>query len=145
MAADASGHRLDAGAAVIALGVGFASRCTVDELASLVASVLAELEAGGRAVPPGERIAAPERKRGAGLLEPVAARFGLAPVYVARERLQAMQPATSSRSAAAREATSLASVAEAAALAAAGGSARLLVARRARGPATCAAATDAVE
>ncbi|MDN3516459.1 cobalamin biosynthesis protein [Aquisalimonas lutea] len=130
---------------MIALGVGFAGRCTVDELAALVVSVLAELEAEGWAVPPGGPIAAPERKRGAGLLEPVAARFGLSPVYVDHDRLQALQPAASSRSAAAVEATGLASVAEAAALAAAGGYPRLLVPRRARGPATCAAATDAAE
>lgn len=130
---------------MIALGVGFASRCTVDELAALVASVLAELEAEGRGVPPGGPLAASERKRGAGLLEPVAARFGLSPVYIGHDRLRVMQPAAPSRSAAAREATGLASVAEAAALAAAGGSTRLLVARRARGPATCAAAADAAE
>ncbi|SEO99735.1 cobalt-precorrin 5A hydrolase [Aquisalimonas asiatica] len=129
---------------MIALGVGFASRCTENELAAVVMAVLEEVPGLLDAHAGVARLAAPAHKRPAGLLEPVAGRVGLSPVYVTRDQLSAWQPATVTRSRLAEAAVGLPAVAEAAALAAAGPGARLLIPRRTAGPATCALAlTDA--
>ncbi len=129
---------------MIALGVGFASRCTGNELAAVVTAVLAEVPGLLDAHAGAGRLAAPAHKRHAGLLEPVARDLGLTPVYVTRDQLSVWQPATVTRSRLAEAAVGLPAVAEAAALAAAGPGARLCVPRRTAGPATCALAlTDA--
>lgn len=121
---------------MIALGVGFSSRCTVAELRELVAEVIAAAGA------PSHRglLAVPERKRGSGIVEPVAAQCGLALDYIPEERLRAWQDEAPTVSHRAQATIGLHSVAEAAALAAAGDGARLIVARRTRRLASCAAA-----
>ena len=120
---------------MIALGVGFNSRCREAELEALVAAALDEVDDGG-----GGLLATALWKRATGLIEPVAARLGLTPVYLDRETLRAQQAAVLTGSRAALAATGLHSVAEAAALAAAGPRARLVLPRRVHGDATCAAA-----
>lgn len=121
---------------MIALGVGFASRCTATELGALVAEVMA----GTGASMDGAVLAVPERKRGAVIVEPVAARYALALVFISDAALRARQGEGLTVSLPAQMAVGLHTVAEAAALAAAGPDARLLVPRRTRGLATCAAA-----
>ncbi|SCX78583.1 cobalamin biosynthesis protein [Thiohalorhabdus denitrificans] len=120
---------------MIALGVGFSARCTAAELEALAAGVL-------RAVPGDRgprRIATLERKRETGLLEAVAERLDLTPLYLSAEDLAPFQEGLS-RSAPAEAAVGLTAVAEAAALAAAAPGARLVVAKTASPRATCAAA-----
>ena len=123
---------------MIVLGVGFSTRCSAEELAELVTHVLAQAPAG-RGAGEGGRIATLARKRASGLLEPVAERLGLTPCYLTENELAAVEPRTvaSPRAAAA---VGVGSVAEAAAMAAAGRGARLVVAKTASPLATCAAA-----
>jgi cobalt-precorrin 5A hydrolase len=122
---------------VIVLGVGFSNRCSADELAGLATDVreraLADREGGQ-----GNRIATLERKRESGLLEPVAERLGLTPCYLTESELAAVEAVGSSPRTAAT--VGVGSVAEAAALAAAGPGARLVVEKVTSPLATCAAA-----
>ena len=122
---------------MIALGVGFSSRCTAADLNALVDAVLA---ASGSDPATARYLATTERKRGTGLLEAVAACTGLHAVYIDDAALQAWQTDTRHHSAAAATAVGVGSVAEAAALAALGAGAQLLVPRRSATAATCAAA-----
>lgn len=123
---------------MIALGVGFATRCTEVQLAELVAAV--RKQAAAIDARPVRWLAAPARKRPTGLLEPVARQLGLELLYIDHHTLHAWQEQTATHSALAEEHVGLPAVAEAAALAAAGHGARLLLTRRTLGPATCAAA-----
>lgn len=123
---------------MIGVGVGYSSRCTAPELEALVTKVLVQVEAAGWQGD-GGMLATLERKRADGLLEVVAGRLGLACRYLGEGELAAAQPGTRPSDRAAR-AVGQASVAEAAALAAAGPSARLLVGKTASALATCAAA-----
>ena len=125
---------------MIALGVGFGSRCDEDALAELVAAVLAELVAEHDVSPQGGLLATAARKSRSGLLEPVAERLSLTPVYADEQALQALQHAVPGHSARARRAVGLGSVAEAAAMAVLGGDRRLIVPKRRGALATCAAA-----
>ncbi|MFP4615120.1 MAG: cobalamin biosynthesis protein [Thiohalorhabdus sp.] len=120
---------------MIALGVGFSARCTAAELEALAAGVL-EAAPGD---PGPHRIATLERKRASGLLEAVAERLDLTPLYLSPEDLAPFQEGLA-HSVRAGAAVGLTSVAEAAALAAAGTDARLVVAKTASPRATCAAA-----
>ncbi|MGM0411879.1 MAG: cobalamin biosynthesis protein [Pseudomonadota bacterium] len=122
---------------MIALGVGFSSRCEARDLVELATGVWQALPADTRA--DGGRIATLARKRDSGLLEEVAHRLGLEPIYLEASELAPFQPGLTP-SAAAEAAVGLASVAEAAALAAAGPDATLLTGRTTSGGATCAAA-----
>lgn len=121
---------------MIALGVGFSSRCTAADLTALVDAVLAASGSGTAA----HYLATAERKRGTGLLEAVAGCTGLHAVYIDDAALQAWQTDTRNHSTAAAAAVGVGSVAEAAALAALGDGARLLVPRHTGPAATCAAA-----
>lgn len=123
---------------MIALGVGYTSRCGAEELSELVAEVMGRAW-GGWEVGAGGRLATLERKRAGGLLELVAERLTLTPVYLTETELAAVRTATapSDRVAAA---VGTGSVAEAAALAAAGPGAHLVVAKTTSGQASCAAA-----
>lgn len=126
---------------MIALGVGFSSRCSEDALTDLVAAVLTELEAEHGVPPSDGLLATAAHKRRGDLLEAVAARLGLAPVYVDHPAMQAAQTRVPGDSPAARQAVGLGSVAEAAAMAVLGDDGRLLVPTRRGVLATCAAAT----
>jgi cobalt-precorrin 5A hydrolase len=119
---------------VIALGVGYTSRCSADELAGLAEAVLQRARDGGA----GGHVATLERKRADGLLEVVAARLALTPAYLTAAELEAVQANSGSPRVAA--VVGAGSVAEAAALAAAGPGATLVVAKTASRHATCAAA-----
>lgn len=123
---------------MIALGVGFASRCDAPELADLAAGVWRQVPAGQGPTGPA-CIATLARKRESGLLEMVAARLNLAPLYLETADLAPFQEGRSLSPRAEAE-VGAGSVAEAAALAAAGPGARLVVAKTASPHATCAAA-----
>ncbi|SFD16912.1 cobalt-precorrin 5A hydrolase [Thiohalospira halophila DSM 15071] len=122
---------------MIALGVGFSSRCEARDLVELATGVWQALPADARR--DGGRIATLAHKRDSGLLEAAARQMGLEPVYLEPPDLAPFQPGRTP-SAAAEAAVGLASVAEAAALAAAGPDATLLTGRTTSGGATCAAA-----
>lgn len=119
---------------MIALGVGYTSRCSAEELAGLAEAVLQRAQCEGA----GGYIATLARKRGDGLLEVVAARLGLTPAYLTVAELEVVQSGRGSPRVASAVGTG--SVAEAAALAAAGLGATLVVAKSASRQATCAAA-----
>lgn len=123
---------------MIALGIGFSSRCDVEELAGLAAGVLRQARGEGRTPATGV-IATLERKRDSGLLEPVAARLDLEPLYLSPEGLAPFQEGVE-LSGSAPAAAGVGPVAEAAALAAAGPGARLVVAKTTSRLASCAAA-----
>jgi cobalamin biosynthesis protein CbiG len=120
---------------MIALGVGYTSRCGAEELARLAEDVLQRAQGEGAS----GYVATLERKCVGGLLEVVAARLALTPVYVTEVELAGVGTATGSSDRVAA-AVGTGSVAEAAALAAAGPGAVLEVAKTASRQATCAAA-----
>ena len=122
---------------VATLGVGFASACPVEELLALARAVVAE-----GAAPPPTRIAT-VADRDSGQLEAVAEALGAEPVYLPPADLAPWQ--TPTRSTRSRAATGVDSVAEAAALAAAGPGARLTVARRTSRRGSCALAVVATD
>ena len=126
---------------MIAFGVGFSSRCSEEALADLVGTVLAELEGEHGVSPTGGLLATAAHKRGSGLLEPVAARLDLQPVYADDRPMQAAQSQVLTDSAVARQAVGLGSVAEAAAMAVLSHDRRLIIPMRRAALATCAAAT----
>ncbi len=117
---------------MIAAGVGCRRGATAADVAAVVhlAASTAGLTVG--------TMAAPWFKRDEQGLHEAATRLGLPLVFVDEAAMQAAQPHCPTRSDAALDATGLASVAEAAALAASGG--RLLLPRIALGGATCALA-----
>jgi len=123
---------------VIVLGVGFSTRCSAEELAGLATDVL-EQALAGRAAGQAGRIVTLERKRESGLLEPVAERLGLAPLYLDATELAPFQQDLA-QSPRARAEVGSGSVAEASALAGAGPGARLVVEKITSPLATCAAA-----
>ncbi len=116
-------------------GVGCRRGCGAAAIIALVRR--AEQAAGGRVV----AIAAPAWKRGEPGLHAAAAALGLPLVFVDQAALAAAQAGCRTRSEAALRAVGVASVAEGAALAAAGG--RLLLPRIDGEAATCAVATGA--
>ncbi len=128
---------------MIAVGVGFSSRCSAAALEALVAAVLA---AAGR-TGAGGYLASHPRRRGSGLVEAVAAATGLVVRYPSPAALARWQGATTVASAPAQAALGVASVAEAAALAAladhatGGGVPVLRIHRRTGAGATAAVAT----
>ncbi len=123
---------------VIAAGVGCRSGCPGAEIAGLVRAVAAE--AGVNA----DLLAAPLRKRHEAGLRDAADLLALPLAFVDDADLAAVQDRTQTRSARVEAAVGVASVAEAAALAAAGPEARLLLPRRSTPRATCALAVSKV-
>ncbi|KAA0684345.1 cobalamin biosynthesis protein [Roseomonas genomospecies 6] len=124
---------------IIAAGIGCRVGCSGEEIARLVRAAFEEAtldEAARRAV----RLAAPMRKRDeAGVAE--AARLLALPLqFVDDSALAAVQDRVRTRSARVEAAVGVASVAEAAALAAAGPGSALLLPRRSTPRATCALA-----
>jgi cobalt-precorrin 5A hydrolase len=128
---------MDLGEAMIVAGLGYRQGVTAAEVESALAAALL------RDLPPGERLggmAAPARKAGEpGLLAAAAAR-GLSVVPVEQEALERASARTLTASAPSSAAMNVPSVAECAALAAAGPDARLLAPRLVTGPVTCALA-----
>ncbi|WP_245986037.1 cobalamin biosynthesis protein [Azospirillum thermophilum] len=126
-------------AAGIFAGIGCRTGCGGEEIAGLLTACLDEaaVPAEARAA---VRMAAPDRKRTEAGIAEAAGRLGLALVFVPQAELAAVQDRVATRSAAVRTAVGLDSVAEAAALAAAGPGSRLLLPRRATARATCALA-----
>ena len=117
---------------MIVAGVGCRRGCPASEIAALVRE--AEARAGRRAV----RLAAPAFKQSARELHGAAAMLGLPLDFVSEESMIAAQERCVTRSAAAASAKGLASIAEAAALAASDGA--LLLPRIKSARATCALA-----
>lgn len=118
---------------MIVAGIGCRRGCSADEIVAIVRE--AEHRAGCRV----GRLAAPAFKRHEPGLPMAARLLGVELAFVEPAVMQAMQPYCPTRSTAAERRVGVASVAEAAALAVAGG--RLLLPRIAGARATCALAT----
>lgn len=119
---------------MIVAGVGFSSSCGSDELVDLVLKALA---ATGQIA---TGLAAPAWKAEAACLERAAAQLGLPILAIGRDELALAADRVVTRSPVSRAATGVDSAAEAAALAAAGPSSRLALARISSARATCAIA-----
>jgi cobalt-precorrin 5A hydrolase len=117
---------------MIVAGVGFSSSCQDEELADLVrrAQAMAAVDAAA--------LAAPAWKTAAAGLKGAAELLALPVLAVERRQLTAADRHGLTESAASRAAAGVGSVAEAAALAAAGPGARLILRRIASAHATCA-------
>jgi len=122
---------------VIVVGIG----CRRDSPAARIAGAVGDaLAKAGLSLDRVDALATPEFKANeAGIVE-AAADFGLPLRLVGRSRLDAVQPLCSTRSRTAEDATGLGAVSEAAALAAAGNDAYLILPRIARDGVTCAVA-----
>ncbi len=124
---------------VIAAGIGCRTGCPGDEIAGLLRAAFEEAaldEAARRTV----RLAAPMRKRNEAGVAEAARRLALPLQFVDDSALAAAQDRTQTRSSRVEAAVGVASVAEAAALAAAGPGSSLLLSRRSTPRATCALA-----
>lgn len=124
---------------MIAAGLGCRSGCPGAEIAGLVRAAFDEA-ALGEAAWASVRLAAPARKAAEPGPKEAARLLGLPLHYIDDADLAAVQDRTQTRSARVEAAVGIASVAEAAALAAAGPDARLLLPRRSTPRATCALA-----
>jgi cobalt-precorrin 5A hydrolase len=126
---------VDLGEAVIVAGIGCRKGATADEIAAAIAAALAR--AGLDAV---DLIATPAIKGGEPGIAAAAAKLGIPLVLVPPAELEAASPRTVTRSERVVQLMGVPSVAETAALAAAGPTARLITPRTVTGPATCALA-----
>jgi cobalt-precorrin 5A hydrolase len=128
---------MDLGEAVIVAGVGCRKAISVAQVESAIEAALLHNRLAGHQL---SRIAVPAVKgTEAGIVAAAAAR-GVLLVLIAQDALEAVGPRTLTRSARSMDTLKVHSVAEAAALAAAGPGARLLAPRVAVGPVTCALA-----
>lgn len=128
---------MDLGEAVIVAGLGFRRAILASQIdAAIDAALRAALLIDGQLT----RIAAPTGKAAEPAVVDVAAARGLPLVSISQNALEAASLGALTRSARAMAAMNVHSVAEAAALAAAGLNARLLAPRIAVGPVTCALA-----
>ena len=122
---------------MIVVGIG----CRRDSPASRIAGAVGEaLTTAGIPVDNVDAFATPEFKADETGIAEAAAAFGLPLRLIDRSRLDAVQPLCATRSERAEAATGLGAVSEAAALAAAGRNATLVLTRIARGGVTCAVA-----
>ncbi|CAO3452832.1 cobalamin biosynthesis protein G cbiG [Azospirillum argentinense] len=124
---------------IIAAGIGCRAGCPGDEIAGLLSAAFAEAaldEGARRAV----QLAAPMRKRNEAGVAEAARRLALPLQFVDDSALRTVQDRVQTRSARVEAAVGVASVAEAAALAAAGPGSTLLLPRRSTPRATCALA-----
>lgn len=122
---------------MIVAGVGFRRGVGADEILDLVARALAQASVGSGEL---SSLATLASRAGEAGFTAAAARLGVAPLGLAPERL-AEAEGVETRSARIMAFHGVGSLAEAAALSAAGPGARLLVARLATARATCAIAT----
>ena len=128
---------MDLGEAVIVAGVGCRKAISAAQVESAIEAALLHNRLSGRVL---ERIAVPAVKgTEAGIVAAAAAR-GVPLVLIAQNALEAADRSSLTRSARSMDTFNVHSVAEAAALAAAGPGARLLAPRIAVGPVTCALA-----
>jgi cobalt-precorrin 5A hydrolase len=128
---------MDLGEAVIVAGVGCRKAISAQEVESAIEAALLHNRLAGHWL---VRIAVPDVKgTEAGIVAAAAAR-GIPLVLIAQKALEAADARTLTRSARSMDTLNVHSVAEAAALAAAGPRARLLAPRVAVGPVTCALA-----
>jgi cobalt-precorrin 5A hydrolase len=128
---------MDLGEAMIVAGIGCRQGISVaDVQAAIEAAFLHTVFASQRL----DLIAAPAAKETEAGIRDAAAARGLRLMLISQSALEAASPRTLTRSAPSMAAMNVHSVAEAAALAAAGPSARLLAPRVAVGPVTCALA-----
>jgi cobalt-precorrin 5A hydrolase len=125
------------GKAVIVAGIGCRRGASAAAIAAAIDAALARARLGKDAV---GMIAAPATKGEEPGIAATASALGLPLVLVPRSDLETASSRTVTRSERVNALTGVPSIAEAAALAAAGPSARLLVPRIATGPATCALA-----
>jgi cobalt-precorrin 5A hydrolase len=122
---------------MIALGVGCRKGCEAEEIVALARTAL---EAHGLALQPGDVMASGWMKTGEQGIIQAATILGVPVVFVAQDALEAMAPWAVTRSAHVAAVHGLPSVAETAALVAAGMNAKLLGARRVSASASCAVA-----
>ena len=122
---------------MIAVGIGCRRGSPAVRIGSAVG---AALEKAGLTRERIDTLAAPAFKAEESGIVQAAQDLGLPVTFVGRSQLDAVQPRCATRSSAAEKATGLAAVSEAAALAAAGRNARLLLPRIACGGITCAVA-----
>jgi len=125
---------------MIVAGIGCRKGCGADEIVTLIR---AAVERAGIANCRFTALAAPAFKADEAGPREAAERLGLPLLRIGEQALKAAEPRCPTHSEAALEATGFASVAEAAALAAAGADARLVLPRIASGAATCALAERA--
>ena len=124
----------------LAIGLGFRRRCTAETLAGLVGEARARLAADHPALAGSPAVLATIAEKDRPVLHAAAALLGLPVLVLPKAALAGTEDRITVASEAARACLGVPSVAEAAALAAAGPGARLLVARIAAADATCAVA-----
>jgi cobalt-precorrin 5A hydrolase len=125
------------GEAMIIAGIGCRRGASAAQVEAAVCAALARLGLGSAAL---DMIAAPAAKAGEGGIAVAAAAFGVPLVWVASGDLTLAGGRVTTRSERVAALTGVPCIAEAAALAAGGPKARLLLPRIAVGPATCALA-----
>ncbi len=123
----------------LAIGIGFRKACSADALVAIVRDALARLPGGGGRDAVLVTIAEKDRP----VLREAASRLGLAVMILPKTALAGTDDRVTIRSGRVAACLGIPSVAEAAALAAAGPGSRLLVSRLASGGATCALAARA--
>jgi cobalt-precorrin 5A hydrolase len=124
---------------MIVAGVGCRKGASADDIGAVIADALARAGFAPEAL---DLIAAPELKRGEYGLAAAAAALGVPLVLIAKADLEAAGARAETRSERVLALMGIPSVAEAAALAGGGPTARLIVPRIAIGPATCALAVS---
>ena len=122
---------------MIVVGIGCRRDSSADTIGAAIGEALARIGMKPDRV---DALAAPEFKANEAGIAETAAEFGLPLRLVERSRLEAVQPLCATRSPAAETATGLGAVSEAAALAAAGRNAILILPRIAHDGVTCAVA-----
>jgi cobalt-precorrin 5A hydrolase len=125
--------------AVIVAGVGCKRGAPASDIEAAIRAALSRADIAAGALDGIATIAAKSSEVG---IQAVAKKLGLAVVLVSDADAQAAEPRTQTRSERVRALTGVSSVAEAAALAAAGPSARLISPRLVMGTATCALAAS---
>jgi cobalt-precorrin 5A hydrolase len=128
---------MDLDQAMIVAGVGCRKGASADDIGAVIGDALARAGVSATAL---DLIAAPELKRGERGIVVAAAALGVPLVLLPRAELEAAGARVQTRSERVLEMTGVPSVAEAAALAAAGPQARLILPRIAAATATCALA-----
>ena len=124
---------------MIVAGVGCRRGARASDIEAAIRAALARADIAADALDGIATLAAKSAELG---IEAAAKKLGVAVVLVPKADLQAAEPRTATRSERVRRLAGVSSVAEAAALAAAGPSARLIAPRLVIGSATCALATS---
>ena len=122
---------------MIVAGIGCRRGAPASDIEAAIRAALLRANVAARSLDSIATIAAKNAEVG---IQAAARQFGVPVVLVSDADLQAAEPRTKTRSERVREITGVSSVAEAAALAAAGPSARLISSRLVIGAATCALA-----